>query len=268
MVQAAPMAPAAMRRSGLFSDLGTYFLSRPAIPTRIEFPSQHEREDYSQRILQRIGVNVSGYTVLNIHRIGVEAAVTYVFDELSAWEGRPRCWPNWIATLDPDHGGSAGHGETPSPGSSMDLPDHLDVRLFGGLQRVHRVMRRLFGPRCGRLFRLTLRQIQSAPDPANFDNARYLVFDCRGGYPIGIMAVYVRSPIAGLGEREQSQVFMAVGFNFYGRRNWPRLGIVKRAWEAIHNRVTANVLNEFKLDCESRCRTRLEDVLGDRTWRA
>jgi hypothetical protein len=93
-------------------------------------------------------------------------------------------------------------------------------------------MQQLFGPRFGRLFRLTIRKRQSVPDPTNFDNARYLVFECSGGYPI---------------------VIMAVGFNFYGRRDWPRIGIVNRAWEAIHNRVTGNVLNEFKHDCESRC---------------
>lgn len=265
MAQSAPVTPAAVRRSGPLADLGTYFLSRPAIPTLIEFPSLHEREDYSHRILQRIGVNVSGYTILNIHRIGVEAPVSYVFDELSDWDGRPRCWPNWIATLDPDGGGPTAHGEALPPGSSRSLPEHLDVRLFGGLQAAHRVMQKFFGPRCGRLFRLTLRRLQSDPDPADFDNARYLFFDCSGGYPIGIMAVYVRSPIAELGEQGQSQLFMAVGFNFYGRRDWPHLGIVNRAWEAIHNRVTANVLNEFKQDCESRCRTRFEGVLVERT---
>jgi hypothetical protein len=242
-----------MRRSGPFSDLGTYFLSRPVVPTLIEFPSLREREDYSHRILQRIGVSVTGYSVLNIHRIGIETPVTYVFDELSDWERRPRCWPNWIATLDPGPDDAAPPSIDLPSRSSREVPAHLDVRLFGGLEAIHRGMQQLFGPRFGRLFRLTIRKRQSVPDPANFDNARYLVFECSGGYPIGIMAVYVRSPIAGLGEVEQSQLFMAVGFNFYGRRDWPRIGIVNRAWEAIHNRVTGNVLNEFKHDCESRC---------------
>jgi len=240
------MKTAKARRDGLFSDIGTFFLSRPAIPTLIDFPTRREREDYGQRIMQRIGVDVSGYAVLNIHRVGIDAPVSYVFEEAQNWGEGLSCWPNWIATLEP---------------CEAD-PPHIDVRLFGGLRRTQRMMQRLFGPRFGRLFRLTSRRRQAVPDPANFDNARYLFFECSGGYPIGVMAVYVRSPIAGLGETGQSQFFLAVGFDFYGRKNWPRIGIINRLWEAVHNRVTGNVLNEFKRACEERCRRRLEDVLS------
>ncbi len=129
MVAAGPMAPAAVRRSGPFSDLGTYFLSRPVIPTLIEFPSLREREDYSHRILQRIGVSVTGYSVLNIHRVGIEAPVIYVFDELSDWEGRPRCWPNWIATLDPSPDDAA----PPSTELDREVPAP-DVPRRGSIQ--------------------------------------------------------------------------------------------------------------------------------------
>jgi hypothetical protein len=45
---------------------------------------------------------------------------------------------------------------------------------------------------------------------------------------------------------------MAVGFNFYGKKNWPDAHIVNTAWESIHNRVTANILNRFKQLCEFR----------------
>jgi len=45
---------------------------------------------------------------------------------------------------------------------------------------------------------------------------------------------------------------MVVGFNFYGKKNWPDTHIVNTAWERIHNRVTANILNRFKQLCEFR----------------
>ena len=88
------------------------------------------------------------------------------------------------------------------------------------------------------------------PETADFDNARYLLYECGGGYPIGVSALYVRSSIAGRDETAQTQLFFMVGFNFYGNRNWSKPGIVSRTWEAIHNRVTANVLNRCKQLCE------------------
>ncbi|MEE8426887.1 MAG: hypothetical protein V3S15_06345 [Woeseiaceae bacterium] len=57
---------------------------------------------------------------------------------------------------------------------------------------------------------------------------------------------YVRSSIDEMGEIEQSQVFMVVDFNFYGKKNWPDTHFVNTAWERIHNRVPANILNRFK----------------------
>jgi hypothetical protein len=249
MDEAASMATATARRGGLFSDIWTFFLSRPATPTLVDFPTLREREDYGHRIMQRIGVNVSEYGVLNIHRVGIDAPVSYVFEEAQNWGEGLSSWPNWVATLEP-----------------VDAdPAYIEVRLLGGLRRTQRFMKRLFGPRFGRLFRLTARKRQDIPDPANFDNARYLFFECSGGYPIGIMAVYVRSPIAPLGETKPTQFFLVVGFDFYGRKNWPRSGIINRIWGTIHNRVTGNVLNEFKRSCEARCRRRLEGVLNDQS---
>ena len=66
---------------GILSDLRSYFITRPPIPTLIEFPSLAERVDYSQRILQRLGVDVDQYSVLNIHRIEIDAPVKFVFEE-------------------------------------------------------------------------------------------------------------------------------------------------------------------------------------------
>ena len=67
-----------------------------------------------------------------------------------------------------------------------------------------------------------LKPFAEAPSPSDLDNARYVLYKCRGGYPIGIFSVYVRSSIAQEGETEATQVFMVVGFNFYGREDWPR----------------------------------------------
>jgi hypothetical protein len=66
----------------------------------------------------------------------------------------------------------------------------------------------------------------------------------------------VRSSIAARDETALSQVFLAVGFDFWGLRGWPVIGHalrpVHRVWEGVHNRVTANVLNRFKQLCEWR----------------
>jgi hypothetical protein len=64
--------------------------------------------------------------------------------------------------------------------------------------------------------------------------------------------MYVRSSIAEQGEIEQTQLFFAVGFNFYGKENRSNTGIVNKTWEKVHNRVTANILNRFKQLCEWR----------------
>jgi len=73
-----------------------------------------------------------------------------------------------------------------------------------------------------------------------------------GGYPIGIYAMYARSSIAIQKEIEQTQLFFAVGFNFYGRESGKRITIINKIWEKVHNRVTANILNRFKQLCEWR----------------
>jgi hypothetical protein len=101
-------------------------------------------------------------------------------------------------------------------------------------------------------------KFQELPDPWDFDNARYLLWECSGGYPIGIFSAYVRSPIAERGEGEQSQLFLVVGFNFFGRQDWPRIRLVSKLWEKIHDRATANILNRFKQVCEMRFQQVLE----------
>ena len=65
------------------------------------------------------------------------------------------------------------------------------------------------------------------------------------GYPIGIYTMYVRSSIAEMGETAHSQLIFAVSFNFYGKEKQANK-LVNKIWEAIHNRVTSNVLNPLK----------------------
>ena len=110
--------------------------------------------------------------------------------------------------------------------------------------------RSLFGLRFIPLFELKAIRYQPVPSPLETDSARYMLYECSGGYPIGIFAIYARSSIPEEGEREQTQLFMVVGFNFYGkaRSAWGRL--MGKPWEWIHDRATANVLNRIKQLCE------------------
>ena len=108
-------------------------------------------------------------------------------------------------------------------------------------------MKSFFGLKLIPLFLLNAIEIKKVPDTYDFDNARYLLYECSGGYPIGIYIMYVRSSIPAMGEVAQSQLIFAVGFNFYGKEDWHRRRkLVNIIWESVHNRVTANVLNRIK----------------------
>ena len=82
---------------GLWPDLVGYFLSRPPRPTRVPLETPAERENYDSRILQRLGISVADYSVLNIHQIGIEAPTTFVWDALTRWRPDGGYWPNTIA---------------------------------------------------------------------------------------------------------------------------------------------------------------------------
>jgi hypothetical protein len=96
--ESAEARPFPQKSPGLLSDLRFFFLHRPDIPTLVEVPSEAEREDYSQRILQRLGIDVTRYAIVNIHKIGIEAPVNYVFEQLMTMDGT--CWPNHIASVE------------------------------------------------------------------------------------------------------------------------------------------------------------------------
>lgn len=223
------------RNKGIFSDFRSFVLHRPEIPTLITFSSREERENYSQRIMQRIGIDVNKYSVLNVHKIGIEVPVLYVFEELLIWDGDSTCWPNRIASVERIGG----------------RLEQIKIFLFGKRRYPFGFKRSFFGLRFVPLFSLTALKFQYLPGPSD-DNARFLLYESSGGYPIGIFTMYVRSSIAEQGEIEQAQLFLAVGFDFYGRERRSKPGFINKIWEKIHNRVTGNTLNRFKQLCEWR----------------
>jgi hypothetical protein len=215
---------------GVVDDLRNYFFHEPEISTLIQFPTRQEREDYSHRILQRLGIRVDRYSILNIHQISIRAPVRFVHEEMLEWNGDSPYWPNHLATVESIEGDRR----------------RIKIRLLGHL--TSRLSRWLRWQELGTLFRLEALKFQNDPDP-DFDNARYFLYDCSGGYPIGIYFQYVRSPVADQGESEETQLFFVVGFDFYGQQRWPRWA--GRLWEKVHNRVTANILNRFRALCHA-----------------
>ncbi len=231
---------------GVVGDVRAFLLHRPAASTWIATPQGEVREDYGHRILQRIGVDVTGHSVLNLHQIGVEAPVRYVFEELLAWDGDSSCWPNHIATV-----------ERIGQGVEKILIRPLGLARMPGLGRA--------SWRIPPLFELDALRVQRSPGEFDPDSARFMLFSCKGGYPIGIFVMFVRSSIATLGETGMTQTFLGVSFDFYGKKRWPLFRPVHRIWEAIHNRVTANVLHRFKQLCEWRFERTSESLsLSDR----
>lgn len=235
------------RSRGIFSDIRAFLLHKPEIPTLIAFNSEEERENYSQRIMQRLGIDVEKFVILNIHKIGIEAPATYVFEELLEWNGDSTCWPNHIAEVERVDGSL----------------EHIHIYMLGWKQYPFGFRHGFLGLKYIPLFDLDAIRFRHLPEPSDFDSARYLLYECSGGYPIGIFAIYVRSSIAQQGEREQTQMFMVVGFNFYGRKDLSRRRIINRTWEKIHNRVTANIMNRFKQLCEWRLQ-KLRHAAGPR----
>jgi hypothetical protein len=219
------------RSKGLVTDVIYFLLHKPAQDTLIKYDTVEERDDYNLRVMQRTGIDPNRYSVLNLHKIGVEAPVSYVFNELLQWNGDSTCWPNHIAKVER---------------FENDL-NRISIQPFGWKRYPLKFMKSFFGFKLIPLFLLNAIQIKKVPDTFDFDNARYLLYECSGGYPIGIYVMYVRSSIPTMGETAQSQLIFAVGFNFYGKVDWQRRRkLVNKIWESIHNRVTANVLNRIK----------------------
>jgi hypothetical protein len=233
-----PVAPAGIpssrtESSSLVSDVAGFVLHRPEIATPVAVESDSWREDYTRRIAQRTGVDVSVYSILNIHRIGIDAPVQVVFDEVERWDGESYTWPDHIATIE----------EIP------DEPDGFRV-VFLGHTAIMRWLRKRLGPQFGMLFRATVAEARRVPDVQDVDNARFFLWNCSGGYPLGVFSIFVRSSIPERGETDPTQVFFAVGFNPFGHAFLGKIGPVRTAWQAVHDSVTSNVLNRFKRQCE------------------
>jgi len=220
--------------TGILSDIRCFFLDKPDVATNIKFHSEEDRQFYSKNILQRTGVATDKYHVLNIHKIGVDAPASFLFEELLKWNGNSSCWPNHIAKVT----------------LKDERLEKIKINLFGWPSDPFAAEKRIAGLQLFHLFNLNAIKIQHVPDPRDFDNARYLLYKCSGGYPIGIFLMYVRTSITERGEKEMSQLFMVVSFNFYGNKNLSKLNIINKTWQAIHNRATTHIMNRFKQLCE------------------
>jgi hypothetical protein len=207
------------RTQGLWADLTGYVLRRPARPTRVPLPTVARRGDYDDRILQRLGIRVHDYSVLNIHRVGIEAPTALVWETVTRWRPDGGYWPNTLARAE----------------FARHLPRHVEILLLGHIP----------------LFQLDFLRWQTTPGPTDVDNARYLIYRCRGGYPMGVLSIYVRSRIEAEDEVEPTQLFFVVSFDFFGRKNWLNARLARPLWEAIHNRVTGHSLIRFKAHCEA-----------------
>lgn len=215
--------------SGLLRDIREFILARPPYPTHHEADTLAERENISLSIQQRLGIDVTIYSILNVHHIAIDVPGRDVFASLMTWDGDSFYWPNNLARTTRVDEGLA----------------NVEIHLFG--------WRRFLGIPLKPLFRLKAERIQPDPGPNEPDNQRYIMFSCEGGYPIGHFIMYVRSSIAAMGESGPTQLFMAVGFNVYGRRRLARFGparLVTNLWESFHNRVTCHILHRLKLLCE------------------
>lgn len=213
----------------IFSDFRFFLWNKPRIKTLIDFGTEEIRQEYNQRVKQRVGIDVDKNTILNIHQIGVEAPVSYVFNELLNWNGDSTCWPNHVAKVE----------------RIDNNIERIKILPFGWSKYPFKYMKSFFGLNLIPLFFLNSIRIKATPDAFDFDNARYLLYQSSGGYPIGIFTMYVRSSIAVLGETAHSQLVFAVSFNFYGKEKQTNK-LVNKMWEAVHNRVTSNVLNRIK----------------------
>jgi len=215
-------------------DFLTYFVRRPPVPTLVRFSDPVERDDYLARIRQRVGLGVERFAILNVHRIGIDAPLLLVWQKSLAWGPNSTYWPMRIAPMERPDGSNR----------------WLEVYLFGRKRPLPLLGEGVFGLDFMPLFRMELLKQQDVPGVLDPDNGRFLLYRCVGGYPIGLFSLYVRSGIAAENEAERTQFFFVVAFDFYGRRQWSRSGPVRWTWERVHNRVTANVLNLFKRECE------------------
>jgi hypothetical protein len=220
----------------LFADLYHFLLNPPKFKTYLKFKNPTDQKYYGLRLLHRSNVMVHEYKVINIHKIGINAPGKNIFEELLKWDENSLYWPNNLARIKRIEG----------------TLDRIQIYLFG-LEKILGIKPlKINGFRLPQLFRLEKRQINFIPKTTDLENECSLLYDCAGGYPIGIFSLYVRSSKKEHHEEEMSQLFFTVAFDFFGLKKDRHSIFFKSFWEKIHNRVTANVLNRIKLICESK----------------
>jgi len=218
---AAPEATGGYERpakKGLWSDFVSFFLRRPRERTLIDLSSPGARAEYDQRVFERLGISVADNDVLNIHRIGIDAPDALVWDVWSRRDANTLYWPTRIA-FPAWHDGNGAEGK---------------LLLFG-----HPALP---------IFRADLIRRCEVPADSDPNRARYALYRCSGGYPMGVFAMYVR-PRTAADDTDATQVFFLVAFDFFGKKQWLGTRAVRPIWEPIHNRVTSHVLNRFKAHC-------------------
>ena len=240
-----PPAPTLLpppRSTGIWTDFLYFLWNRPEQSTLIRFHNDAERDDYNHRILQRIGVNMDPFVILNLHHIGINVPVKYVYEELEKWNGDSTCWPNHLAHVE----------------RIQDADDDIvNIYLLGKKHLPFGLGSSFFGFRFIPLFTMKAFRIE-AIEHFELDNARYMLYRCTGGYPIGIFSMFVRTPMEEHHEKEIAQLFLLVSFNFFGKNWMSRNWLIRNAWAVIHNRVTSHIMIRFKKFCEWRFQQFLE----------
>ena len=140
-----------VKSTGILSDLEFFFIHRPAISTLVKFSSEADRREYNDRILQRLEIDVTEYAILNIHRIGIEAPILHVFEEMLKWDGDSTCWPNHVAEVE----------------RAEDRLEHIGIFLFGRRKYPFGLKGGFFGLKFIPLFNLTLVKNQEIPDSSD-----------------------------------------------------------------------------------------------------
>lgn len=224
------------RSRNILTDVKYFLIDRSPIDTLVKFDTEKKKQRFYESVLQRIGIDVDNYKMFNIHKIGIDAPASYLIDDLLKWNGDSSCWPNHIARVN-------------LIGNKLEK---IKIVLFGRAKPLFGKRKGIFGYSLLHLFDLNAIKIQKTPAQNDPDNARYLLYECKGGYPIGVFSMYVRSSIPELGEKEMSQLFIMVSFDFFGKSWISKIKIIRKIWAFFHNRVTSMVAYRFKQLCEWR----------------
>ena len=89
-----------VRSTNTLTDIKYYLFNKPPVNTLVRSNESESREELIKSIMQRTGIDVANYKMLNLHQVGVEAPASHVFDELMQWSGDAICWPNHIARVE------------------------------------------------------------------------------------------------------------------------------------------------------------------------